>query len=110
VADRDTLVEIRDLLGEIRDLLRPVADAHQDEYDRRQVEREQQRVAAIRALLSTATRRKAWKLADGSRTQREIAKQAAMDEGEASRLFKKLRELDAIVNSPNPTRTGEVDE
>lgn len=106
----DPLIEIRDLLGEIRDLLRPVADAHQDEYDRRMAEREQQRISAIQALLSTAKRRKAWKLADGSRTQREIAKQAAMDEGEASRLFKRLRELGAIVNSPNPTRTIEVGE
>lgn len=60
----NTLTEIRDLLAEIRELLLPVADAHQDDYNRRQAERETQRVEAIRALLSTPTRKKAWRLAD----------------------------------------------
>src|SRR5689334_17899287 len=61
------LTEIRDLLAEIRELLRPVADAHQDEYARREAEREEQRVEAITALISTDKRKKAWALADGSR-------------------------------------------
>jgi DNA-binding MarR family transcriptional regulator len=95
----NTLVEIRDLLAEIRDLLKPVADAYQAEYQQRQ---------AIRALLSTEKRKKAWLLADGSRTQRELAKAAGMDEGGASKFFKSLRELGAISDSPNPKRTIEV--
>lgn len=95
----NTLVEIRDLLAEIRDLLKPVADAYQAEYQQRQ---------AIRALLSTEKRKKAWWLADGSRTQRELAKTAGMDEGGASKFFKSLRELGAISDSPNPKRTIEV--
>lgn len=80
-------IEIRDLLVEIRDLLLPVADAHQDDYDRREAEREAQRTAAIRALLSTDKRKKAWALADGSRSQRELAKKAGMDEGGASKVL-----------------------
>lgn len=102
------LTEIRDLLVEIRELLQPVADAHQDAYDARQTEREEQRVAAIRAVLSTDKRKKAWALADGTRTQREIAKKAGMDQGGASRFFATLRELDAVSDSSNPERTMEV--
>ena len=96
----NTVTEIRDLLVEIRDLLLPVADAHQSEYRRR---------LAIRTLLSTDKRRQAWSLADGSRTQRELAKKTGMDEGGASKFFKSLRELGAISDSPNPKRTIEVD-
>jgi hypothetical protein len=103
-----TLIEIRDLLVEIRDLLRPVADAHQDAYDQRVAEREEERVTAIRALLSTDKRKKAWSLADGSLTQRELAKKAGMDQGGASRFFKSLRELGAVSDSPNPEKTIEV--
>jgi hypothetical protein len=104
----DTLIEIRDLLGEIRDLLRPVADAHQDEYDRRQAEREEQRLASIRTLLSSDKRKKAWKLADGTRNQAAIAKESGMTKGNTSTFFKSLRELDAMTDTPNPTRTVEV--
>jgi hypothetical protein len=102
------LIEIRDLLVEVRDLLRPVADAHQDDYDQRQAEREKHRTAAIAALLSTDKRKKAWALADGSLSQREIAKKARMDEGGASKFFKSLRELGALSDSTNPARTIEV--
>ena len=104
----DTMAEVRDLLREIRDLLLPVADAHMDEYQRRQAEREEERRAAIRALLSTDKRAKAWALADGNRNQREIAKEAGMDEGGASKFFKSLRDLGAVQDTPNPTRTVEV--
>jgi hypothetical protein len=101
----DTQSEIRDLLVEIRDLLLPVADAHQDAYQARLAEREAARIEAIRGLLSSPKKLKAWSLADGSRSQREIAKQGRLDEGNASRLFKKLRELGAISDGPNPKRT-----
>lgn len=94
-----TLIEIRDLLEEIRDLLRPVADAHQSDYDRRE---------EIRALLSTDKRKKAWVLADGTLTQRELAKKAGMDEGGASKFLKSLREIGAISEGPNPEKTMEV--
>lgn len=104
----ETLIEVRDLLAEIRDLLLPVADNYRDAYEKRQAEREEQRLEAIRSLLSTEKRSKAWALADGTRTQRDIAKAARMNEGGASRFFKALRDLKAISDSPNPTRTLEM--
>jgi len=94
----DSTTETVALLREIRDLLLPVADAYRDEYERRQ---------AVRAALSTDKRREAWKLADGTRTQREIAKALKMDEGGTSKFFKSLRELGAI-DGENPKRTTEV--
>ena len=99
--------EMIGLLREIRDLLLPVSDAYRDEYERRQEQREEERLAAIRASLSTEKRREAWKLADGTRTQREIAKSVKMDEGGASKFFKTLRDLGAIEGD-NPTRRIEV--
>jgi len=108
VAD-PVLEQVRDLLQEIRDLLVPVSDAHIDAYRRREVERSDHRRATVKAVLSTDKRRKAWRLADGSRSQRQIAQQAAMDEGGASKFFKSLRDLRAIEDSPNPKRTIEVD-
>lgn len=101
----DIQIEMRDLLVEIRDLLLPVADAHKDAYQARLAEREKERIDATRALLANPKRRKAWSLADGSRSQREISKQAKLDEGNTSRLFKSLRELGAISDGPNPERT-----
>lgn len=98
-------IEMRNLLVEIRDLLLPVADAHQDAYQARLAEREAARIEAIRALVSNPKRRKAWTLADGSRSQREISKQAKLDEGSTSKLFKSLRELGAISEGANPERT-----
>jgi hypothetical protein len=102
------MTEIRDLLAEIRDLLLPVADAYRDDYERRLVEREAQRLSAVRELLSTSKRAKAWELSDGTRSQREIAKQVGMDEGAASRFFKSLRALRAISDSVNPKQMVEV--
>ena len=99
--------EVKGLLREIRDLLVPVADAYRDEFERRQTERELERLAAIRALLSTDKRRKAWALADGSRSQRDIAKASGMDEGGASKFFKDLRTLRAISESGNPRHLTE---
>ena len=77
--DEDT-----ELLREIRDLLIPIADHYRQGYEQRQAERLEAKRQQVRDLLSTPTRRKAWKLADGSRTQREISTQAALDEGATS--------------------------
>jgi hypothetical protein len=103
------LEEVRDLLREIRNLLVPVNDAHLDQYREREAQREVERRAAVKAALSTGKRRRAWSLADGTRTQRQIAQQAGMDEGGASRFFRTLRDLRAISDDPNPTRATEVD-
>lgn len=103
----DATEEIQ-LLREIRDLLKPIADAHQDAYEVRQAEREEQRRAAVVALVTAnAKRRKAWDLADGKTTQRDLAKASGMDEGNASRYFKALRDLRA-VEGDLPKRTMEV--
>jgi hypothetical protein len=95
----DTLIEIRDLLAEIRDLLLPVADAHTSDYRKRE---------SVRAALSSESRKKAWMLADGSRTQSELVKESGMDQGNMSKFFKNLREIGAMVDTPNPTRVIEV--
>jgi hypothetical protein len=84
VVTDDNLVEIRDLLVGVRDLLVPIADAYRPEYARR---------LAIRALLSTEKRKRAWDLATGKTTQGDIAKQAGMDRvrrAASSRTFETL--------------------
>jgi hypothetical protein len=101
--------EVRDLLSQIRDLLVPISDAHIDRYRDREAKRDAERRAAVKGTMSTAKRRTAWSLADGTRTQRQIAQQAGMDEGGASRFFKTLRDLRAIVDDPNPRRAMEVE-
>lgn len=103
------LEEVRDLLAEIRDLLVPVSDAYLIGYEQRQAERTAELRSAVKVLLSTDKRRKAWKLADGTRTQRQIAREAGIDEGGASKFFKDLRGLRGIEDTPNPTRNLEVD-
>lgn len=102
LSDEDTA-----LLREIRDLLIPVADHYREEYEERQEARFKAKLVKVKDLLSTPTRRKAWQLADGTRTQREISKQAALDEGTTSKLFKQLRELGAI-DGANPKRIVEI--
>ena len=96
-----------ELLREIRNLLVPIADHYQGEYEERQDARFKDKQAKVKDLLSTAVRKKAWQLADGSRTQREISKQAALDEGATSKFFKQLRDLGAIEGA-NPERTMEI--
>jgi hypothetical protein len=96
--------EIRELLIEIRDLLLPVADAYRDEYEKRLTQREAERQKEVQELLKNPKRAQAWKLADGSRSQSDIAKQVSMDLGNASRFFKRLRELNAITTSAKPMR------
>ena len=102
------LEEVRDLLREIRDLLVPVsgasADAHQDRETRLAAERR----AGVKAALSTDKRRAAWAFADGTRTQRQIAQQAGLDEGGASKFFKTLRDLRALTDDANPKRALDV--
>ncbi len=101
--------EMRDLLIEIRNLLVPVVDSYLPAYEEKQRSRATEHRATVTALLSTDKRRAAWKLADGSMTQREIARRSQMDEGGASKFFKSLRELHAIVDDPNPKRALETD-
>ena len=102
------LVEVRDLLAEIRDLLIPVSDAHLAGYRERQADRTADLRARVQALLSTDKRRMAWNLADGTRTQRQIATESGMDEGGTSKFFKQLRVLRVVEDNPNPKRTLEV--
>lgn len=104
----DLSPEIRDLLTEIRDLLLPVADAYRDEFEKRQALRETARLAELAELLTNHSRAAAWKLCDGKHTQAEIAKQVGMDPGNASRFFKRLRELKALTDATKPTRAHEV--
>jgi len=108
VAD-PVLVEVRDLLAEIKELLIPISDAHLGGYRERQAERTAEQRAQVAALLSSDKRRRAWKLADGTRTQRQISTESGMDEGGTSKFFKQLRALRVVEDSPNPTRTLEVD-
>jgi hypothetical protein len=96
------------LLRQIRDLLVPISDHYQEGYEQRQADRLKAKKQSVKDLLSTPTRRKAWDLADGTRSQRDISKQAKLDEGATSKLFKSLREL-AAVDGTNPKRTLETD-
>lgn len=100
--------EHTELLRQIRDLLIPIHDHYLDEYNDRQAARIEAKRTKVRELLSTPTRRRAWRLADGTRTQREISKQAALDEGATSKFFKQLRDLGAI-DGQNPMRSMEVE-
>jgi hypothetical protein len=96
------------LLRQIRDLLVPISDFYQMGYEERQSARLKATKEKVADLLSTPTRRKAWNLADGTRTQREISKLAPLDEGATSKLFKSLRELGAITGT-NPEHTLEIE-
>lgn len=96
------------ILREIRDLLRPIAHHHQAEYDAWLAGQRKQWVAEVKAAVDASTaRRKAWALADGSRTQRDISKQSGLDEGSTSKFFKQLRGLGAVEGDV-PNRTVEV--
>lgn len=96
------------LLREIRDLLRPIAHHYQADYDAWLAEQRAKEIAEVKAAVdASVSRRKAWLLADGSRTQREISKQSGLDEGSTSKFFKQLRGL-AAVEGDMPKRTIEV--
>ena len=96
--------ETLDLLREIRNLLVPVSDAYADAYRERLESRRQERIAVVRALLSTEKRRAAWSLADGSRTPGEIGKQSGMVKSGISTFFKELRELGVLSSDEKPRR------
>jgi len=97
------------LLRDIRDLLLPIADHYRDEYEERLAVRLRAKTARVLELVSRPKRRAAWDLIDGLRTQREISRESTLDEGSTSKLFKALRELGAIVDTPNPVKTLEID-
>jgi hypothetical protein len=100
--------ELRTLLNRVIDLLEPIADHYQDEFDRRKGVRAQALRDAVRRLLSTPAREKAWRLADGSRNQTAIAREARLDRGDTSRLFKELKAIGAVSGDPQPARTVEL--
>ena len=102
------LEEVRDLLLEIRNLLIPVSGASTDAHEAREARLTAERREGVKAALSTDKRRAAWALADGTRTQRQIAQQAGLDEGGASKFFKTLRDLRALTDDANPKRAVEV--
>jgi hypothetical protein len=98
-----------DLLRDIRNLLIPIAEHYRPEYEAAKAAGRKKLVATVADMVSSPKRKAAWDLADGSRTQRQISQQSTLDEGSTSKLFKALRELGAIVDKPNPTRTVEID-
>lgn len=100
---------VEDLLREIRDLLKPIEAHYRPEYDAAKAAERRKLMATVAEMVSSTKRKAAWKLADGSRTQRQISQQSTLDEGSTSKMFKALRELGAIVDKPNPTRTVEID-
>ncbi|GEM_PF-5367286 len=96
------------LLREIRDLLRPIAHHHRGEYEEWQAEELSKLLVEVKAVVDASpTRRKAWTLADGSRTKQQISKQSSLDQGSTSRFFKRLGALGA-VEGELPKRTMEV--
>jgi hypothetical protein len=97
------------LLREIRDLLVPIAGYHQPLYEEIQAKQRSKLKETVQGMLGSPKRRRAWDLADGTRTQRQISQQAPLDEGSTSKLFKALREIGAIVDAPNPTKKVEID-
>ena len=97
-----------DLLREIRNLLVPIAEHYRPEYEAAIAARRKRLVVTVADMVSSPKRNAAWRLADGSRTQRQISQQSTLDEGSTSKLFKALREIGAIVDTPNPTRTLEI--
>jgi hypothetical protein len=98
-----------DLLREIRDLLIPIEAHYRPQYEASKASERRKLVATVANIVSSPKRKAAWRLADGTRTQRQISQQSTLDEGSTSKLFKALRELGAIVDKPNPTRTVEID-
>jgi hypothetical protein len=95
------------LLREIRDLLVPVSDGYLEAYEKRLALRHEAMVKAIRSLLSTDKRRKAWGLADGTRTQTAIAKESGMAQSGTSMFFKELRDLGALSGDDRPRQLVE---
>lgn len=101
--------KVEGLLREIRDLLVPVSAHYLPGYQKDQAQLRSDLQARVADMVASPKRRAAWDLIDGTRSQREISKQSTLDEGSTSKLFKALRELRAIVDAPNPTKTLEID-
>lgn len=88
--------------------MRPIAHHYQADYDVWVAEQQAKVTAAVKAVVDgSATRREAWSLADGSRSQKQISEQSGLDQGGTSRFFKQLRGLGA-VEGDMPKRTIEV--
>ena len=103
----DESEEVR-LLREIRELLRPIAHHYRGEYEEWRAEELRKIVAEVKAMVDASpVRRKAWTLADGSRTQAQISSQSGLDQGSTSKFLKRLRALGA-VEGDLPKRTMEV--
>jgi len=100
---------VEGLLREIRDLLKPIEAHYRPEYDAAKAAERRRLVATVAEMVSSTKRKAAWKLADGTRTQRQISQQSTLDEGSTSKLFKTLREIGAIGPEANPTRKVEID-
>ncbi len=97
------------LLREIRELLVPIAAHYRPLYEQAKANERAKLRETVKGMLGSAKRRRAWDLADGTRTQRQISRQAPLDEGSTSKMFKTLREIGAIVDAPNPTKQVEID-
>lgn len=109
MSDSDTLLEMRDLLKRVVELLEPVADNYQQQFDEHRAQRVKDLREAVQGLLTTPARRKAWDKADGQRTQAAIAREARLDQGDTSRLFRELRSLGVLDStSQNPKRNLEL--
>ena len=97
------------LLREIRDLLVPISEYYRPGYEAAKAEAREKLKKAVAEMVSSPRRKAAWTLADGSRTQRQISQQSKLDEGSTSKLFKALREIGAVIDTPNPTKQLELD-
>jgi hypothetical protein len=97
------------LLRQIRDLLMPISEHYRPAYEESKANDRKKLEETVAGIVSSPKRRRAWDLIDGTRTQRQISQQSTLDEGSTSRLFKALREIGAIVDTPNPTKQVEID-
>lgn len=107
--DTDTGDTTESLLREIRELLVPIAAHYRPLYEQAKANERAKLRETVKGMLGSPKRRRAWDLADGTRTQRQISQQAPLDEGSTSKMFKILREIGAIVDAPNPTKQVEID-
>lgn len=93
--------EVLEVLKDIRELLVPISAAYRRDYEAQMADSVRSRIG------SSAGRQRAWDLADGTRSQRAIAREAGISEGNLSKFFKELRALGAVSSdgNGNPLRT-----